>query len=129
MGAWDDTERALARMTAEMARFGLFAKSFTQKWAAGLGQDYTVTVKLHHSPGQYTDYTTPPKRTPVRRWSSDRGQALLPHGGPGPYTDPRTGQGRRRPGQQAGGTRKPCYAAARTASGHRWHLHPCSPRK
>ncbi|UQI44825.1 ribosome-inactivating family protein [Streptomyces sp. HU2014] len=57
----------IARMTAEMARFGLFAKSFTQKWAAGLNQDYTVTVQLQYS-GQYKDYTTPPFRDAILKW-------------------------------------------------------------
>ncbi|WP_414507699.1 ribosome-inactivating family protein [Streptomyces sp. NEAU-L66] len=74
-GRRDDTAGAeaglhvIARMTAEMARFGLFAKSFTQKWAAGLGQESTVTVKLHYSPGQYTDYTTPPFRDAILKWA------------------------------------------------------------
>lgn len=58
----------IARMTAEMARFGLFAKSFTQKWAAGLKQDYTVTVELQYSPGQYRNYTTPPFRDAILKW-------------------------------------------------------------
>ncbi|MCD9145392.1 ribosome-inactivating family protein [Streptomyces albireticuli] len=59
----------IARMTAEMARFGLFAKAFTQKWAAGQKQDYTVTVQLQYSPGQYKDYTTPPFRDAILKWA------------------------------------------------------------
>lgn len=74
-GRRDDTPGAeaalhvIARMTAEMARFGLFAKAFTQKWAAGMEQGHTVTVELHYSPGQYKEYTTPPFRDAILKWA------------------------------------------------------------
>ncbi|MFF4607320.1 ribosome-inactivating family protein [Streptomyces sp. NPDC001339] len=95
---------AVARMTAEMARFGLFATELLANWEVGIGQDHTVTIKLDYGSGAKKDYTTPAFKAVVLEWRA--------------VTNTEAGKGA--PLQLGGKAMAKVEAAAILADGARW---------
>ncbi|MYT33816.1 MULTISPECIES: ribosome-inactivating family protein [unclassified Streptomyces] len=60
----------IARMTAEMARFGLFATELVTNWEMGIGQEHTVTLKVDYGAGGKKDYTTPQLKVAFPEWEA-----------------------------------------------------------